>query len=190
MYHKNVFVAQYSMQEEVLELNHDVKDAGHVGQLNTYLQIKGAFYWFRMRSDVYNYVRTCARCNTNKKSSRRRRAGLGQYHAGAPMDRVMIDILGPLTKTPRGNTVILMLVDQFTKWVECYPLPDQSAELVAETIVREFFSRFGLCLELHTDQGKNFMSNLFTVLCEMLQITKTRTTGQESGVFYLQQQTT
>ena len=48
---------------------------------------------------------------------------------------------------------------------------------MAKTIVDEFFSRFGLCLEIHTDQGKNFMSNCFTVLCELLQITKTRTTG-------------
>ena len=100
-----------------------------------------------------------------------------QYHAGAPMDRVMIDILGPLPKTLGGSTVILTLVDQFTKWVECYPLPDQSAELVAKTIVDEFFSRLGLCLELDTDQGKIFMSNLFIVLCELLQITKTHTTG-------------
>ena len=174
---RNLLVVPTSLQEEVLQLNHDVKDSGHVGQVNTFLRVKGAFYWFRMRSDVYNYVKTCAKCNTNKKPSRRRRSEMGQYHAGAPMDRVMIDMLGPLSKTPRGNTVILMLVDQFTKWVECYPLPDQSAELVAKTIVDEFFSRFGLCLELHTDQGKNFMSNLFTVLCELLQIIKTRTTG-------------
>ena len=174
---RNLLVVPTSLQEEVLQLNHDVKDSGHVGQVNTFLRVKGAFYWFSMRSDVYNYVKTCAKCNTNKKPSNQRRAEMGQYHASARMDHVMIDILGPLSKTSRGNTVILMLVDQFTKWVECYPLPDQSAELVAKIIVDECFSRFGPCLELHTDQGKNFMSNLFTVLCELLQITKTRTTG-------------
>ena len=125
---RNLLVVPTSLQEEVLQLNHDVKDSGHVGQVNTFLRVKGAFYWFCMRSDVYNHVKTCAKCNTNKKPSRRRRAEMGQYHAGAPMDRVMIDMLGPLSKTPRGNTIILMLVDQFTKWVECYPLPDQSAE--------------------------------------------------------------
>ena len=72
---------------------------------------------------------------------------------GAPMDRVMIDILGPLSKTPHGNTVILMLIDQFTKWIECFPLPDQSAELVAKTIVDEFFTRMGTPLEIHSDKG-------------------------------------
>ena len=98
---------------------------------------------------------------------------MGQYHAGAPMDGVMMDILGPLSKTPRGNTVILMLIDQFTKWIECYPLPEQSAEVVVKAIVEDFFSRLGVPREIHMDQGRNFVSNLFTSLCSLLQIRKT-----------------
>ena len=78
----------------------------------------------------------------SKKPSRHHRAEMGQYHAGAPMDHVLMDILGPLSKT----------------------------------IVDAFFSRFGFYMEIHTDQWKNVMSNLFTVLCELLQITKTCTT--------------
>ena len=92
---RNLVVVPTSLQEEVLQSNHDVKDSGHVGQVNTFLRVKGAFYWFRMRSDVYNYVKTCVKCNTNKRPSRRPRAEMGQYHAGAPMDHVMIDMLGP-----------------------------------------------------------------------------------------------
>ena len=172
-----LLIVPYVLREEVLRMNHDVRDAGHTGQVNTFNRVRHAFYWFRMRSDIYTYVKTCAKCNTNKKPRRRRRAELGQYHAGAPMDRVMMDILGPLSKTPRGNTVILMLIDQFTKWIECYPLPDQSAEVVAKAVVEDFFSRFGVPREIHTDQGRNFVSNLFTSLCSLLQIRKTQTTG-------------
>ena len=160
-----------SLQAEVLHMNHDSRDSGHLGQRNTYLRIKKSFYWFRMNSSVYHYVRTCAKCSTNKKPRRRRRAKLGQYHVGAPMDRVMIDILGPLSKTPHGKMVIIMLIDQFTKWIECFPLPDQSAELVAKTIVDEFFTRMGTPLEIHSDKGSNFVSNLFSTLCVLLQIT-------------------
>ena len=79
-------------------MNHDSRDSGHLGQRNTYLRIKKSFYWFRMNSSVYHYVKTCAKCNTNKKHRRRRRAELGQHHVGASMVRVMIDILGPLSK--------------------------------------------------------------------------------------------
>jgi hypothetical protein len=34
----------------------------------------------------------------------------------------------------------LMMVDQFTKWVECIPLPSQSAEETARAAVNQFFS--------------------------------------------------
>lgn len=37
------------------------------------------------------------------------------------MERVHLDFVGPLPKTDRGNEHILMMVDQFTKWVECVP---------------------------------------------------------------------
>ena len=54
-----------------------------------------------------------------------------------------MDILGPLPDTPSGNKYILMVIDQFTKWVEYYPIPNQSSEIVAKSIVDNFFSRFG-----------------------------------------------
>ena len=49
-------------------MNHDSQDYGHLGQRNTYLHIKKSFYWVQMNSSVYHYVKTCAKCNTNKKN--------------------------------------------------------------------------------------------------------------------------
>ena len=43
-------------------------------------------------------------------------------------------------------------------------------------VVDQFFSHFGWPLQIHSDQGTNFESGLFTELCQMLKITKTRTT--------------
>ncbi|MEW8546441.1 MAG: DDE-type integrase/transposase/recombinase, partial [Candidatus Thiodiazotropha sp.] len=86
------------------------------------------------------------------------------------------DFLGPLPKTERGNEHILMIVDQFTKWVECIPLPSQSAELTAQAVVNDFFSRFGYPFQILSDQGRNFESKLFSALCEAMQIHKTKTT--------------
>ena len=104
------------------------------------------------------------------------KAPLGQYHAGAPLECVHIDILGPFTSSKKGNQYVLVIVDQFTKWLECFPLPRQGAEEVAKCVVDRFISRFGCPLEIHTDQGKNFDGKLFTSVCNLLQIVKTRTT--------------
>ena len=119
---------------------------------------------------------TCAVCNKNKKASRSRRAALSSYHSGVPLERVHIDILGPFVPSRSNNTCILMIVDQFTKWVECFPLPDQTSEVVSRTLVDQFFSRFGIPVYLHADQGRNFEGNLFQNLCSLLEIAKTRTT--------------
>ena len=56
------------------------------------------------------------------------------------MDQVMIVNIGPLARTPHGNSISSILIDQFIKWIECYPLLDQSVELIAETLVDDFFS--------------------------------------------------
>ena len=91
------------------------------------------------------------------------------------MERVHIDGVGPFPISNRGNTVNLVVVDQFTKWVEFYPLPNQSTEMVCKAIIDNFITRFGLSTRLHSDQGRNFESSLFQQLCKALEITKTRT---------------
>ena len=99
-----------------------------------------------------------------------------EYHAGAPMERVHLDFLGPLPKTPRGNEYVLMMVDKFTKWVECVPLLSQKAEITAMAAVDGFFSRFGYPFQIFTDQGRNFESKFISALCEALEIQKVLTT--------------
>ncbi len=60
-----------------------------------------------------------------------------------------------------------------------YALADQRAETVAHTLVCKFVSRFGCFLQLHSDQGQSFESDLISELCKQLHITKTR-----SGPFH------
>ncbi|XP_041376682.1 uncharacterized protein LOC121389136 [Gigantopelta aegis] len=116
------------------------------------------------------------RCNRCKKGNRKARCPMKQFHAGVPMERVHLDFLGPLPKTENGNEYVLMMVDQFTKWVECIPLPSQTAEVTARAAINEFFSRFGYPFEIFTDQGRNFESELFQEVCKLLHIHKARTT--------------
>ncbi|KAK3894240.1 hypothetical protein Pcinc_002002 [Petrolisthes cinctipes] len=67
-------------------------------------------------------------------------------------------------------------MDYFTKWLEAYAIPDQEAATVAQVLVDQFFCRFGMPQELHSDQGRNFESAVFCESCKLLGIKKTRTT--------------
>lgn len=74
-----------------------------------------------------------------------------KYQAGVPMERVHLDFLGPLPESTAGNSNILVMVDQFTKWVECIALPSQTAEVTARAAVNEFFAKFGFTFNIFTD---------------------------------------
>ena len=163
-------------REEVLYLCHNIPMAGHQGEDRTLARLKDKYFWKGMTKDAKEYVNSCAVCNRYKKPSKKAKHGMIEFHAGAPLERVHLDFLGPLPKTARGNEYVLMIVDQFTKWVECLPLPSQTAEQTARAFVDQFIARFGCPLQIFTDRGSNFESVLFKEVCELLRIHKTRTT--------------
>ena len=92
------------------------------------------------------------------------------------MERIAIDVFGPLPETDNGKKYLLIAMDYFTKWPEAYLLPNQEATTVANVLIGEFFSRMGIPLEIHSNQGRNFESNVFQEICKLLHIKKTRTT--------------
>jgi transposase InsO family protein len=67
-------------------------------------------------------------------------------------------------------------MDYFTKWPEAYAIPDQEASAVADALVTNFFCRFGIPRELHSDQGRNFESRLLQEILQRLGVSKMRTT--------------
>ena len=165
-----------SLRSEVMYLNHDIPSAGHQGVDRTLSRVKEKYFWRNMTKDIKEYVSVCKHCNKNKKPQRHARYEMTKFHAGAPMEKVHLDFLGPLPKTAAGNEHVLMVVDQFTKWVECIALPNQTSEVTARAVVNNFFCRFGCPFQIVTDRGTNFESKLFKSVCELLQIHKTRTT--------------
>ena len=98
------------------------------------------------------------------------------YRVGLPMERIAIYVLGSLPESNRGNKYLLIAMDYFTKWPEAYPLPNQEVITVAKVLVEEMVCRFGVPLEIHSDQGRNFESLVFSEMCRILGIRKTRTT--------------
>ena len=176
-YRSDCLVVPAELRPRVLYYCHDSKGSGHLGQDKTLDKLKQRFYWYGMSRDSDIYVKQCPTCNKNKKGNRKPRGALGLYHSGCPMERVHLDIVGPINpRSKSGSAYILVMVDQFTKWVELAALPAQNAELTARAFLRHFIVTFGCPFEMHTDQGRNFESDLFQAFCKVLEITKTRTT--------------
>ena len=168
---KDLILTPKGLVESVLNLAHNIPSGGHQGVHRTKEQVKDRFFWYGMTKDICHHVLGCGVCILNKKKAR---GELNLFHANSPMERVHLDFLGPLPRMAAGNENVLVLVDQFTKWVECIPLPDQIALTTAKAMI-EVFGRLGYPLEIFTDQGRNFEIELFKSVYDLLHIHKART---------------
>ena len=155
---------------------HNQLISGHLGRERTLQSIKNRFYWPGITSDVSSWVRNCSVCAQAKHGPGLGRFPLQQSQVGCTLDRIGIDIVGPNPETENGNEFIIVVQDYFTKWCEAYAVPNHNALTVADKLVTQFFCRFGIPQQIHSDQGREFESELFQAVCSRLGLEKTRTT--------------
>ena len=167
-------VVPRTLQNTVMFAMHNAVTAAHLGFKKTHKKIKKRFYWYQQKDSVRDWIRKCDKCGTRKRPHKLPRAPLNNIQVGAPMDKVATDILGPLPLSDNGMRYILVVQDHYTRWIECFAVPDQTAETVAHKIVFEFISRFGCPLAIHSDQGRNYEARLFKEICKLLEIDKVR----------------
>ena len=140
-------------------------------------QLKERFYWpGSAHACGEEYCATCVTCCTRKSAAPKRKAELQTIQAGYPLQVVCVDIMGPLPETEEGSKYVLVAVDYFTRWVEAYGIPNQEATTVGRKLVDEMFCRFSPPEQLHSDQGRQFESELVKEICKLLGVRKTHTT--------------
>ena len=87
-----------------------------------------------------------------------------------------MDLLDMSATTTRGNRYVLVMVDCFTRWTEAFPLPDKTAQSVADAFFNQIVCRFGMPSVIHSDQGREFENKIMQELCLLGGSHKTRTT--------------
>lgn len=127
-------------------------------------------------SDLALFVKRCSQCASYHRGTLPRRAELQTPQVGEPWERISIDITSPHPKSARQNQYILTVIDHFWKWAEAIPIRNHTAPVVARALMVHVFSRFGTPLQLLSDRGPEFESELFNQLMKWLEIDKIRTT--------------
>jgi len=63
-----------------------------------------------------------------------------------------------------GNTVIFVYLDHFTNFVWLEPMPKPTAGEVASFLEKNIFHQFAVPELIHSDNGKQFVSQVFAEL--------------------------
>jgi transposase InsO family protein len=162
---------------EFLSIAHSGMTGGHLGQKKTAAAVQSRAYWPTWSSDLTTFMKRCNVCARYHRGAVPHRAPMQTPLVGEPWERVSVDITGPHPRSSRQNQFILTIVDHFSKWGEAIPLANHTAPVVAKALMVHVFSRFGTPLQLLTDRGPEFESQLFAQLMKWLEVDKLRTTA-------------
>jgi hypothetical protein len=83
-------------------------------------------------------------------------------------EKCALDIVGPLCPTLDGNKYVLTFQYELSKYTLAIPVRQQDAPTIARVFVEEVILKFGIPQMVLTDQGSNFMSEVFTNICKLL----------------------
>ena len=68
--------------------------------------------------DVRNWCLTCKDCATKQTPAAARQAPLGTITTDYPTQIMAVDLLGPLSESPNGNSYIFVVDNYFIRWME------------------------------------------------------------------------
>jgi transposase InsO family protein len=131
-----------------------------------------------MRREVEEYVKQCKSCQINNILTPKHKAPMEiTTTAEHPFEKCYLDVVGPLPVTLEGNKYILTFQDDLSKYVVVVPVEKQDAETVARAFVEKIVLTYGTPQILQTDQGANFVSEVFKNSCKILKIKKIQSTA-------------
>ena len=145
---------------EILDIYHDSPHSGgHFGINRTLAKIRAArLYWVRYVQDVRNWVNACLLCGSKQAGARKNRAPLNPRNAGVPWERLQIDFTGNFPCSRNGNRKLLLVQDAFTKFVVSIPVPTNNTRTVLQALITCVFTKFGMPVELHSDNATELNS--------------------------------
>ncbi|XP_037776259.1 uncharacterized protein LOC119573219 [Penaeus monodon] len=174
---KHQIVLPQSIRKSVMEIAHE-GFGGHLGIRKTCQKILNDFFWPGLKQDVTKHINSCHVCQVAGKPNQT----IPPYPLQPiqvpcePFQKIIIDCVGPLPKTTKGNQYILTVMCPTTRYPEAFPLKNISAKSICKNLVH-MFTTFGIPQEVQSDRGSNFTSELFSKVLQELGIKQTLSTA-------------
>ncbi|GKB32506.1 putative reverse transcriptase domain-containing protein [Tanacetum coccineum] len=129
------------------------------------------FYWWpNMKADIATYVRKCLTC-AKVKAKHQKPSGLLQQPE-IPVwkwERITMDFVSGLPRTPSGYDTIWVIVDRLTKSAHFLPMKKMdSMEKLTRLYLKEIVCRHGVPVLIISDRDSHFTSRFWRSLQEAL----------------------
>ena len=162
------------LQSMVLTELHD--KLGHQGIERTLALVRKRYYWPSLSQDVTKWCTQCERCVIAKAPIPKINPPIENFLAGKPFEVVSIDYT-KMEPSSDGRENVLVMTDIYSKFTQAVVTRDQKATTVAKILFKNWFLPFGIPGRIHSDQGRNFESEIISELCKLYGVQKSRTTS-------------
>ncbi|KAL6471869.1 hypothetical protein MHYP_G00205190 [Metynnis hypsauchen] len=170
-------VVPEEMTGQFLRYFHNSPFGGHLGRMKTLRKILEVAWWPNIRGDVWKYVKECVTCQQYKSSNTKPAGLLQQTEVQKPGEMIGVDFMGPLPLSRSRNTMLMVVVDYYSKWVELFPLKDAKALRVCQILRDDIFTRWGVPAYIVSDRGPQWTSDVMAKLCETWGVIQKLTTA-------------
>ena len=121
-------------------------------------------------ANAYRCIPTCQKMLTmpNREARTNNRVGLhAAEHSAKPLEKLFVDFVGPLTRTKRGNSAILVVLDIFPKFVTFYAVRRSASSVVTDCMEKGYFPAYGTPTSIVTDNARVFRTKEVNDLISM-----------------------
>ena len=150
---------------------------GHQGRDRMLSLLRERFWWPDMAQRMMLSVRNCEKCCIFE--AKPQIPPMEPILCTEPLDLVHIDYVSmEVTMGIKEKPVVknvLVVEDHFTHYTQAYVTNNHTVRTMARVLYNEFFSMFGFPRRLMSDQASEFMRQVISELCDLLGITKIRT---------------
>ncbi|GJW21272.1 hypothetical protein Tco_0031894 [Tanacetum coccineum] len=150
--------------------SHKSKYSIHPGSDKMYHDLRKLYWWPNMKADIATYVSKCLTC-AKVKAEHQKPSGLLQQPE-IPVwkwERITMDFITKLPRTPSGYDSIWVIVDRLTKSAHFIPMNEKyKMEKLTRLYLKEIVCRHGVPVSIISDRDPRFASRFWRSLQKSL----------------------
>ena len=142
---------------------------GHLGITATVKRMQSlGIHWNTMREDVVKYIQSCGICQKFRDTERTEIARDEKViEAYEPWEEIALDSIVDLPEDSEGNKHILVVIDNFSRYIEVYACQTLGKKETFDALL-DIFSRYGLPKKIRSDMGGQFVAEAVKQLYESI----------------------